>query len=121
MKYCVFKGNQYVFICFSIIELMWCVMIELWTILVEMILKYWGLKGNQGTMVTYEFICFNMVNWYDVCDGWIIWSNVIILVEIKPEYWILKGNQGMIVTYASICFNMVELIWYVVTELYIYM
>jgi len=30
-------------------------------IMVEMKPVYWGLKGNQGTMVTYVFIYFNMI------------------------------------------------------------
>jgi len=30
------------------------------TILFEMKPIYWGLKGNQGTMVTYASICFNI-------------------------------------------------------------
>jgi len=44
---------------------------------------YWGLKGNQGSMVTYVSICFSMIElmWYIV-----IGSYVIILVEMKPMY-----------------------------------
>jgi len=38
---------------------------------------------------------------------------------MKLIYWGLKGNQGIMVTYISICFS-IELIWCVMTELYVY-
>jgi len=36
-------------------------------ILVEMKPVYWGLKGNQGTMVTYVSICFSMMKLNVLC------------------------------------------------------
>ena len=57
------------------------------TILVEMKLKYKGLKGNQGIMVTNESIYVLVwLKWYDLWYDW-MWSlDVTILVEMKPEY-----------------------------------
>ena len=51
----------------------WCVMCDDWVIdlyviiLVEMKLVYWGLKGNQGTMVTHVSICFSMMKLNVLC------------------------------------------------------
>jgi len=88
--------------------------IELYVIiLVEMKPVYWGLKGNQGTMVKYVSICFNMIELMCYVDDWVIDLYVIIMVEMIPVYWGLKGNQGTMVTYTSICFSMIELMWYV--------
>jgi len=53
------------------------------------------------------------LNWYVICDDWVIDSYVIILVEMKLVYWGLKGNKCIMVTHASICFNMIELLSYV--------
>jgi len=46
--------------------------------LVEMKLVYCGLKGNQGIMVTYVSICFNMIELMRMCDDLVIDSYVII-------------------------------------------
>ena len=87
----------------------WCVMCDEWVIdlyviiLVEMKPVYWGLKGNQGTMVTYVFICFSMMKLMCYCDDWVIdlyviisyglvcnhfgWNETSVLgVERKPRY-----------------------------------
>jgi len=53
------------------------------------------------------------LNWYVMCDYWIVDSYEIILVEMKLVYRELKGNQGVMVTYVSICFSMIELICFV--------
>jgi len=79
---------------------------------------YSELKGNQSTKVTYASM---LKYWIDMmCDDWIICSCVTILVEMKLEYWGLKANQGTMVKYASICFSS-ELIWCVMTKLYVHM
>jgi len=38
----------------------WLCIIEYVIILVEMKPVYWGLKGNQDTMITYTSICFSI-------------------------------------------------------------
>jgi len=71
---------------------------------------YWGLKGNQGIMVTYIFICFRTIEliWYVIwvndeyiCNSY-DWNEIIVLgIEKKSGYgdymWIylvwLKWNQ----------------------------
>jgi len=65
--------------------------------MVEMKPVYLGLKGNQGTMVTYVSICFSMMEL--MCDDWFIGLYIIIMVEMKQVYQRLKGNQGTMVTY----------------------
>ena len=76
--------------------------------MVEMKPMYWGLKGNQGTMVT----CLYMLQYDEIecvmCDDWIIGLYVIIIVEMKPVYWGLKGNQDTMITHAPISFRIVE-------------
>jgi len=64
-------------------------------ILVEMKPVYWGLKENQGTMITHVPISFRMVE-YDCCYDWMMNAFAIILIEMKSEYWGLKGNQGTV-------------------------
>jgi len=54
-------------------------------ILVEMKPVYWGLKGNQSTVVTHKPISFRMVE-YGYCYDWMMNSFAIILIEIQSEY-----------------------------------
>jgi len=82
------------------------------TIMTEMKPVYGGLKGNQGTMVTYIYLYpLVWLNWCGMCDDWVIGLHVIILVEMKPVHWGLKGNQGTMVIHAPISFKTVEIIW----------
>ena len=58
-----------------------CIMCDDWVIglyviiMVEMKPVYWGLKGNQGTMITHTP--------YD----WMMNAFAIILIEMKSEHW----------------------------------
>ena len=68
-------------------------------IMVEMKPVYWGLKGNQGTMVTYVFIYFNMI-----CLMYYVWWLIYRLVcnlygWNETSVRGLKRNQDTMVTY----------------------
>jgi len=116
------KGNQgtmvtYVSICFSMMELMCYV----WWLSYRLRCNHYGWnetsileveRKSRYTMVTYIYIyALVWLNWYGMCDDWVIGSYVIILVGVKLVYWRLKGNQGTMVTYAPISFRIVEMIW----------
>jgi len=85
--------------------------IELYVIIrVEMKPVYWELKGNQGTMVIYVSICFNMMEL--ICYVWWLiyrlvcnqygWNETNVLgIERKPGY------HGYIQLYASVWLNWV--------------
>jgi len=63
---------------------------------------YWGLKGNQGIMVTHTPISFRMVE--------MIWLLLWLSDESicnhfnwkKSEYWGLKGNQDTVIANGSL-------------------
>jgi len=56
---------------------------------------YWGLKGNQGTMVTYASIGFSIIklNWYVMCDEWVIDSCNHFSWNETSVLWVEKKNQ----------------------------
>jgi len=99
---------------YASVWLNWCGMCDDWVIgsyiiiLVEMKLVYWGLKGNQGIMVTYAPISFWMVEmiwlllWLNdesICNHY-DWNEIRVLgIEKKSRYgdckWIIVKSIGL--------------------------
>jgi len=114
------KVNQgivviYVSICFSMMELM-C---YAWWLIYRLVCNHYGWNETNvlgverkpryhGYIQLYASV---WLNWWGMCDDWVILSYVIILVEMKPVYWGLKANQCTMVIHAPISFRMVEMIW----------